>query len=40
MELTGTKENMLMFERFKEYLKAVEINYSVVENETIIMFRS
>lgn len=31
--------NMSMFERFKEYLKVVELNYSVVENETIIMFR-
>lgn len=29
---------MTMFERFKGYLKAVELSYSVVENETIIAF--
>lgn len=39
MEVIETQGNMPMFERFKEYLKAVELNYSVVENETTIMFR-
>ena len=33
-----TQGNMSMFERFKEYLKGVELTYSIVENETIIMF--
>lgn len=33
-----TQENMPMFERFKEYLKMVELNYSIVEDETVIMF--
>jgi hypothetical protein len=28
-----------MFERFKEYLKAVELTYSIMENETVITFR-
>jgi hypothetical protein len=39
MEVIGTQENMTMFERFKEYLKIVGLNYSIVENEPIIMFR-
>ena len=39
MEMIEIQGNMSMFERFKEYLKVVELNYSVVENETIIMFR-
>ena len=38
MKVIETQENMLMFERFKQYLKMVEFNYSIVENETIIMF--
>lgn len=28
----------MMFERFKEYLKSVELNHSIMENETIITF--
>lgn len=39
MEATEIQRNMTMFERFKEYLKAVELTYSIVENETIITFR-
>lgn len=38
MKVIETQENMPMFERFKEYLKMVELNYSIVENETVIMF--
>lgn len=36
--ITEIQGSMTMFERFKEYLKAVELSYSLVENETIIMF--
>lgn len=39
MKMIETQGNITMFERFKEYLKAVELNYSIVENETVIMFR-
>lgn len=38
MRAIEIQENMLMFERFKEYLKAVDLNYSIVENRPIIMF--
>ena len=36
--MTEIQGSIIMFERFKEYLKAVELTYSVVENEKIIMF--
>jgi hypothetical protein len=39
MNGTEIQGSMTMFERFKEYLKAVELTYSIVENETIITFR-
>lgn len=38
MEVIEIQGNMVMFERFKGYLKAVELSYSIVENETIITF--
>lgn len=39
MKVTEIQGSMTMFERLKEYLKAVELTYSTVENETVITFR-
>lgn len=36
--MTEIQGSITMFERFKEYLKAVELTYSIVENETVITF--